>query len=243
MLVVALLFVGTARADVDAEFAACKARRRELTREAMKVEDVIERGRKLALMPICRRFADRTTEVVGPVPPPPPPLSLLEVRPQVGVAAGMGTYSVGTAMALPAAYEPFFEVEAGGRLRQFSVLGFGGYARVDASFDYFDANVLRPAHYEARDTLTDGGVKVRVRTGSLALGAGLGVEEAHIVGVSTTSGPRDAIYELALFESDVGYSIIAPAGFVLRVRAIASTAAGHGGGAVSSLRLALAVER
>jgi hypothetical protein len=68
--------------DPDTAFAACKARRRALTRDAMKVSDMIERGRKLALMPICRRFEDRSVAIVGPLPavPPTPELSKLEVR-------------------------------------------------------------------------------------------------------------------------------------------------------------------
>jgi len=242
VLVVVALVVGTAHADVEAEFAACKARRRELTREAMKIEDVIVRGRKLALMPICRRFADEHVEVVGPVPPPPPPPSLSEVRPQVGLVVGMGTYLDNPGIALPATFEPFFQLEAGGRFRALSVVGFGGYTRVDASFDYLDPKA-RASHYDAHNTLTDGGVKLRLSSGAFAFGAGLGVEQEHVAGVSTTEGLRDYMHDLALIEGDVGYAVVSPAGFALRVRAIGSTAAGHGGGAVSSLRFALAVER
>lgn len=82
---------GVAHADPDADFAACKARRRALTREAMKITDMIARGRALAVMPICRRFKDRSTEIVGPVPPPaplpePPKLELHTGRVVVGVA-------------------------------------------------------------------------------------------------------------------------------------------------------------
>jgi hypothetical protein len=240
-VVVVALLVSTARADVEADFAACKARRRELTREAMKVDDVIVRGRKLALMPICRRFADRSVEVVGPVPPPPPPVSLLDVRPQVGVVVGMGTYSVGTGMQLPTVDEPFLQVEAGGRLREISVLGFGGYAHVSTSFDYIDQKLQR-AHYVAYNTLTDGGVKARIQLGRVAFGAGAGVEQEHVTGASSTSGPRDSMYELALFEGDLGYALVSRAGFAMRLRAIASAAFGDGG-AVSSVRFALALER
>ena len=89
-LLVLVVMAGTAHADPEADFAACKARRRTLTREAMKITDMIERGRKLAVMPICRRFADRSTEIVGPVPAPAPvPAAKLEMRSDklvVGVA-------------------------------------------------------------------------------------------------------------------------------------------------------------
>lgn len=243
MLVVALLFAGSARADVEAEFAACKARRRELTREAMKIEDVIERGRKLALMPICRRFGDRSTEIVGPLPPPlpPSPISLLEVRPQVGLVLGIGSYAIGTSMALPVTTAPFVELEAGGRLRGVSIVGFGGYSGIDTGFTYYDPSVLRYGRYDSHNTISDGGIKVRVGTGRVAFGAGIGVEEERERGVSTISGPHDMMYELALFEGDIGYAIVAPAGFAVRLRAIVSAAAGDG--TVASARFALAVER
>jgi hypothetical protein len=228
--------------DPDAAFAACKARRRALTREAMKITDMIERGRQLALMPICRRFEDRSVEIVGPMPPPPPLPSLLEVRPEVGLVLGMGSWQVSTGMSLPAEQAPFLELEAGGRLRALSVVAFGGYTQVKASFDYFDYRVLRLAHYDARDTMADGGIKARLRVGPLAFGVGFGVEEEHETGNSTTEGPRDEMHELGMVESDIGYTLATHDRYAVRLLAIATGALG-GDGSIWSARLALGIQR
>jgi hypothetical protein len=240
---VLVVMAGTAHADPDADFAACKARRRALTREAMKITDMIERGRKLAVMPICRRFEDRSVEVVGPPAPPPPPPRLSEVRAQVGLAVGMGAWQVGTSMALPAnTSAPFVELEAGGRLRGLALVAFGGYARLDTQFDYFDAVAFRRSHYIARDTLADGGVKLRLSTGGLGLGIGVGIEQEHETGMSATAGPRDEMHQLALVEGEVGYRVAERDGFAVKLLAIGSGSLGNGG-AIASARLALGLEK
>lgn len=235
--------VGVAHADPEADFAACKARRRALTREAMKITDMIERGRALAVMPICRRFADRSVEIVGPPPPPPPPPRLSEIRPHVGLIAGTGAWLVDTSMALPGNTRAgFVEIEAGARLREFALVAFGSYARLDTAFDYFDARAFRQSHYDARDTLADGGLKVRLMTSSLAFGLGVGVEKEHETGMSATAGARDEMHELGLVEGDVGYRIAASDGFAVKLIAIGTASVGDGG-SIASARLALALEK
>src|SRR5258706_2907537 len=144
---------------------------------------MIERGRALAMMPICRRFEDRTVEIVGPPPPPAPPPSNA-ITPEVGAVLGVGTWQVDTGMSLPIAPAPFVELEAGGRWRALSLDAFGVYTPVAASFDYFDRAATPPSHYVARDTMFDGGLKGRVDVGVLALGGGFGIEPQHELGVS-----------------------------------------------------------
>lgn len=230
-----------AEPDLDPTFAACKARRRVLTREAMQIADMIERGRKLALMPICRRFEDSSIEIVGPLPPP-PPIQPVRLRPEAAVLVGYGTWQVGTQLALPAAARaPFLELEAGARVHGMSFLAFAGYAQVTESFDFYEPFVGR-GHYDARDTFTDGGLKVRCHYGAIGAGIGAGVEQVHDTGNSSLAGPREDMHELGLVEGDLGYTAIARDHLSVRLLAIASGALGDAG-SVWSARVALSVGR
>jgi len=214
-----------AHADPEADFAACKARRRQLTREAMKISDMIERGRALALMPICRRFGDNSVEVVGPLPPP-PKLQPMPLRAEAAVTVGYGAWKGFSLASVTSA--PFLELEAGARVRGLSVVGFAGYAQAQRS--------------AARDSFADGGVKVRFHEGPLAAGLGAGVEQVHDAAAGTTH-PRDDMHELGLVEGDLGYTAVARDQFSVRLLAIASGALDGGSSSVWSARIALSVGR
>lgn len=209
--------------DPDATFRACKARRRALTREAMKITDMIERGRALAVMPICRRFADNSVEVIGPLPPE-PKVTPVRLRAEAAVMLGYGEWKGLSLASMTSA--PFFELEAGARVRGLSVLGFAGYAQVQRS--------------AARDSFADGGLKARFHSGALGLGVGVGIEQAH--DVASSLRPRDDMHELGLVEGDLGYTAVVHDDVSVRLLAIGSGALGEFGG-VWSARVALAVGR
>jgi hypothetical protein len=218
-LVLACVVVGVAvvphaaradEGDPDAVFEACKARRRQLTREAMRIQDMIARGRKLAAMPICRRFADRSIQIVNFAPAPPPQRPRrLHASPEVGLLAGIGSWQVGSG----GASASFLELEGGGRVEDVSVVAFGGYARL------------------ANATISDGGMKVRLHTGDVSFGAGIGVEQCR---ASSTS-------ELALVEGDLGYTLAHRSGFAIRLVGLASAASAWSSGNIWSARVALAL--
>ncbi|MGE5184799.1 MAG: hypothetical protein ACM31C_22155 [Acidobacteriota bacterium] len=165
------------------EFEACKARRRELTAEAMTIADASERGERLAHMPTCERDADGTTRVVEAPPPPPPETEPFAPHLAVALHAGAGASSriTGSDPSVNG-IGPFVELEGSWGLRRHVELAVvGGYASFrDASYAVpigFDAygNVIT-GMYDVRERLYDVGARVRLRYDNVSFGCGGGVE-------------------------------------------------------------------
>jgi hypothetical protein len=249
-VVVAVLVARSAFAqppgDPDAAFEACKARRRALTREAMKIADVNERGRALARMPICLRLEDRSTEIIDTIPVAPARPVPLAVHVEACGQLGGGDWMVASpSPGMLAARAPFAEGELGvGVGDTWSFVGFAGYAVLRGDVLYVDTYRMLQAPYESERVLSDVGARARVHHGRLAFGLGVGVEREHATGFSTLTGPRDDTNDYALAEADVGYTLASVDHFAVRIAGIASAAVNatlDSPGNIVSVRLALGV--
>jgi hypothetical protein len=227
-IVVSVLVARSAFAepDPDPAFEACKVLRRALTHEAMKIADVVERGRALAKMPICRRFEDRSTEIVGDVPLPAPRSKPIAMHVEASATLGGGHWMIAESSTLAFADRaPFVEGELGVGLRDsLSLVGFAGYAELNGEATYVDFERRLAAPYVSHDQLVDVGARARLHHGNLAFGAGVGVEHVHAVGYCSLTGPRDDRISNTLIESDIGYTFAGVDRFAFRVSGIASAA-------------------
>ncbi len=245
-VVVAVLLARSALAqppgDPDAAFEACKARRHALTREAMAIADVNERGRALARIPICLRLEDRSTEIIGLVPTPWPPRPVPLVA-ELELVAGPAFYGMssphGSFLARGAAVGLTASTPVGEHV---ALAAFASYGIARGSFLYVDDFATHVAPFDAREQLAVGGAMVRYDAGRAVLGLGLGLVEQHEPGYSTFTGPVDATNQLAALEADLGFAIVRAGAFDLRVLAVADLAGGLGvDETIRSVRLALGV--
>jgi hypothetical protein len=245
-VVVAVLVARSALAqppgDPDAAFEACKTRRRALTREAMKIADVNERGRALARMPICLRLEDSSTEIIGFVPTPPEPRRV-HVSGELELAAGGAYHAMTSDLGSFVAHGTALELAAGARIGDnVAVLGFASYAAADANFLYINDLGTRQAPFTAHEQLAIGGAKLRIHVGRFVVALGSGFERQHETGYSVLTGSVDLNKQLALLEADVGVTFARIGALDMRVLASGDLAGGVGvEQTIQSARLALGV--
>jgi hypothetical protein len=200
-------------------FESCKARRRELTAEAMKVADAAERGRLLAAMPSCERADDGTTAVVEP-----PPAAPLEpaVAPHVTAGLRVGASESATLIGSdePASgLGPFIELEGGWRLqRRFELALFASYSW------YRDTSWMpgptRPGTFDVHDAIYDIGARVRLHYDPISFGAGIGVELEH---GGTADYPAE-LFTLMQLELEAAYEVTRTERLAIDMLAIATAA-------------------
>ncbi len=226
---------GVAAAQPGADpFEACKARRRELTAEAMKIADAAERGRRLAAMPSCERAEDGTTTVVEPPPATPPdPI----VTPHVTAALRVGAAESATLIGSddPASgLGPFIELEGGWRLRRrIELAAFGSYSR------YRDATWMPGVPvgtFDVHDELYDVGARMRLHYDPFSFGAGIGVELEH----GGSAGYPVELFTLVQLELEAAYQAARTERLAIEVLGIASAATNLDRDVVS-FRLALGI--
>jgi hypothetical protein len=169
---VGVLVATSVHAQPSDEFEACKARRKELTAEAMK-HDAAERGERLAAMPICRRNDDGSTSVTERAPDPidASAYSPLVIGARVGVA---GSAINATNDHQPVGMGAYVDVEAGFRWsRAYSVQGYVNYSRF--ADDVFAVGV--PGHLlHVSDRVYGGGIRATRHTFMFSFGGGLGAQ-------------------------------------------------------------------
>ena len=216
--------VGAARAepdsaDPDLAFAACKTRRRALTRDAMRIEDLSARGRALAAMPICRRLEDGSTEVVDV------PATLREeppFNPRVTLAlrTGAAANTLWSDADPDTAWSPFVEVEVGLQpWRHVELAAFVGYSTLVGTIR---APLVSPTQtYEVRDQLYDAGVRAGLHYGAFAFGIGCGVMVEQGKGYADY---HDYVNQLAELELHGSYTFARLAGAALELVGTASYA-------------------
>jgi hypothetical protein len=168
---------------------ACKAERRARVADAMKVEDVSERGRLLASIPECRRRDDGSLELVVPPPPPHEDTTPFAPRAELAVRTGLAASAL-----LPGAYasatatSPFVEVEVGWHARRhLAVALYAGTSRLhDPTYTTLigqwvidgSCRVVVPmfAMYDVDERLYDVGARLHFRHDRLSFGGGVGLE-------------------------------------------------------------------
>jgi hypothetical protein len=177
--------VAPADATAPDPFEACKARRRALTADAMKVADPDARARLLLAMPTCRRFEDGRTEIVAERPPELPDTRPFAPRIGASVFAGFGANTVISNNELaPSGVGPLVEVDVSYRPnRRNSVALYATLARFGADNvvrTYGDGPIITSLVVpHVTDTLFGAGVRGRRHTGrwAIALGVGAVVEQ------------------------------------------------------------------
>lgn len=200
-------------AATPSAFETCRVQRKAQTIEAMKIADPDARARRLLAMPICRREADGSVEVVDPTAPPLPeppfePRAIAAVT--AGVAASIVAYNVRPATSLG----PTVEAELGWQLRRrFSIGAFGGFS------SFHDDAYL--GSYDVRHRFYDVGARVRYHVGGFRLGAGAGVELDDAMAFADVPAHRDP---LLLFSVDALYPVARVDRFEVVVRGVVSFA-------------------
>lgn len=233
--------------DPDLAFAACKTRRRAMTRDAMRIDDVRARGRALAQMPICRRLPDGSTEVIDPLVVPSEPRLPPAHRIDPEVIAGVAVWSMKTrALAVDQpGLAPVFAIASGVQLA--GRLGIGAMASISVySFAYELVEWNRVDRLVGREQLVDGAVELRLRADPLRFAFGLGAQQAHTIATSTIFGPRDVVEPLPMFEASAAFTIAHASGLALDVVATGTIAVDGSletPGSIASARVALALRR
>ena len=196
---VLVLIGAAAQAQPSDELEACKARRRELTAQAMQIDDAARRGEALAAMPICRRNADGSTQVDVPQPAPvdDAPFS---PRFHFAVRTGVTANMVMAAQDFePDGAGPYLELEAGYRWeRAWSASAFGSYTRFSGEVPATQVGFLT-----VYDSLYDAGVRIARHHFRWWVGGGLGYERDNNVAYE---GMKTA-HELGLVEENIGYRL------------------------------------
>jgi hypothetical protein len=132
-----LLVTGIAAAQPATEtpFEACRARRRALTAEAMKIDDAARRGEALHAMPVCSREADGSTQVIEAEAP-----EVVDNGPYSPLVAAVRTGANATEVfdsrvgLEPRGGGPFVDVELGYRwTHAYSIGAFASYAHFSDS--------------------------------------------------------------------------------------------------------------
>jgi hypothetical protein len=173
-----------AAAEPDA-FEACKARRRELTADAMKVADLDARARLLLAMPTCRRFEDGHTEIVAAPARDIPDTRPFTPRLGASVFAGFGANTVISNNELaPTGVGPLVEVDVGYRAnRRNSAALYATLARFSADDvvrTYGEGPIVTSLVVpHVTDTMFGFGVRGRRHTGRWAIALGLGAVVEH----------------------------------------------------------------
>jgi hypothetical protein len=202
--VVGILGWASAHADPPSAFETCKARRRELTAEALRVTDVVERGRQLAAMPVCRRLPDGETEVVEPPPPPAPDVSPFAPHASWAVRAGVEALTAdGHGELGPTGSGPHVDVEVAYRFeRAWSIAAFGRYRYIVDDF----VPVSNPTPVDVmitsiHDQFIGGGARLDRHAGAVWFGGGLGGDYEHMRGYTGV-----VTHALRTVEVHVGYA-------------------------------------
>ena len=155
------------------QFEACKARRRDMAAEAMKIPDANARGARLAELPTCERRADGTLDVTAP---PPPVVDTTPFAPRVVLAARLGA-SASTILSnevQPSGFGPYVEIEAGYHLRRHVELG-----AMIAYASFHDASafdIVAGQNVDVRELSVDAAARASARYGDFAFGGGVGIE-------------------------------------------------------------------
>ena len=158
--------------DQDREaFEACKRRRHELTVEAMKVPELVERGRRLEAMPTCTS----TPTVASPRP--------FTGTLEVAVRAGVTDIAPGDQSFGAAGRGPYLELEAGARAGRLTVATFVGYTSVHDPSAIVGDDPL--SHADLHVNGVDVGIRAHVSVAAgFFVGVGLGLEDWRASGTA-----------------------------------------------------------
>jgi hypothetical protein len=224
-------------------FESCKARRRELAAEAMKVGDPDARARLLVAMPACRRLDDGSLEVSEP---PPPELDRTPFAPHVEAAlrAGYSATAIVSGRAQASGTGPYVELEAGYRFsRAWSLAAFASFTRFeDPNVEVIVRTPIAVgAMWDVHETLYDAGARFHGHSGSFVFGAGLGLTLHDAAGVDHTS----AWETLRLVELDAAYTLAKTRQFAAQLMVVVDDSGPllDPTGQVISARLAIGIQR
>jgi hypothetical protein len=218
---IGLLVVVGATAAAHAEpatreqFEACKARRSELSVEAMKIPTAAARAEAFAAMPSCERHDDGTFAVTVAAPRPVDTTPFVP-RAELAVRVGASASTILSNEVQPGGFGPYVEVEAGYQLRRhLELAAMVGYAsfRDPAAFDILTGRVV-----DVREASFDAAARVTARYGAVSFGAGLGLEYERYPNASFAT-------TLPLLEVHVGYTFARTR--VLRAQAFATLTDGN----------------
>lgn len=196
-LALVVVMVGSVHAQPGDDFEACKARRKELTAEAMKYS-AAERGERLNAMPVCRRNDDGSTAVTERAPDP---IDTSAYSPLVlGARVGVAGSAIGaTNDHQPVGMGAYVDVEAGYRwTRAYSVEGYLNYSRFA---DDVVAVGVPGNRLHVSDRLYGGGIRATRHTFSFNFGVGAGVQ------IDSSTRYMGVVTDHALFAAEefVGY--------------------------------------
>jgi hypothetical protein len=188
------------------QFDDCKARRKVLTAEAMKIADADERARRLIAMPVCRRNPDNSVEVVEPAAPQPdtPFAPHIELAARTGI---VGVTVISERYFAPTGIGPLVELEAGYRIRRPLSIGvLASYAR------FSDDTVVvypsgQPSIIAVREQLSSFGATGTWHTGPFWLRGLLGaeVDVVDYAGMAVVNGKGRATDFLRAIGATLGY--------------------------------------
>lgn len=218
----ALLVLGVSRVAFADPLDACKARRHELTVEAMQLP-LVERGPKLVRMPECRRNDDGSVEVIDPTLPP-PPLPPFERQWSIAVSTGVAATQVASLITTAAGVGPFVKLEGAWHfVRRFSVALSAGFSSFDADItsnvDPVNGSIGRYVSYEVSHRLYDVAAHVRFHLGDLIIGVATGVEFDHALAFADEP---ETITPNLLFMLDANYPLVMLGEYRLLIAGIAS---------------------
>jgi hypothetical protein len=222
--VVVLGVATAASAQPSDDFEACKAHRRELTAQAMKIASAAQRGEALAAMPVCRRNADGSTEVVvrEPAPVDDAPFSpRFHAALRTGFAANMVMSQNDFE---PDGSGPFVELEAGYRWeRAWSASLFGSFTRFSGLVPVFYTPPIPPSSIIVRDSLYAGGARVARHHFRWWFGGGVGYERDN-----NTNQGMAVPHDLGIVEEFVGYRLATASVVDAELMVLADEAFGDG---------------